>query len=126
MDVEAAEVFCRRFHEKGAGHVVITMGAKGQYVSNGDTLLKGEVVYVEPVDTMGAGDAFITAFILSLAHQGWKRGKECIGRLSPRRWQTEPLIRLKTVWWKEALAIRPLFELQDGGRYPYGSRFYPD
>ena len=29
MDVEAAEVFCRRFHEKGAGHVVITMGAKG-------------------------------------------------------------------------------------------------
>ena len=75
MDVEAAEVFCRRFHEKGAGHVVITMGAKGQYVSNGDTLLKGEVVYVEPVDTMGAGDAFITAFILSLAHQGWKKGK---------------------------------------------------
>lgn len=75
MEEEAAEVFCRRFHEKGVGHVVVTMGAAGQYVSNGEILLKGNVIYVEPVDTMGAGDAFITAFIISLAHQGWKKGK---------------------------------------------------
>ncbi|WP_312502703.1 PfkB family carbohydrate kinase [Lacrimispora sp.] len=74
MEEEAAFHFCRKFHEHGAKHVLITMGQAGSFVSNGEVLVKGEVFTVNPVDTMGAGDAFLTAFIINLASQGWKKG----------------------------------------------------
>ncbi len=74
LEEDDASHFCRRFHVQGAKHVLLTMGKAGSFVSNGDVLVKGEVFMVDPVDTMGAGDAFLTAFLLSLAAQGWKKG----------------------------------------------------
>ena len=74
MEENDAFHFCRRFHGHGAKHVLLTMGQAGSYVSNGEVLVKGTVFLVDPVDTMGAGDSFLTALILSLAGQGWKKG----------------------------------------------------
>lgn len=75
MDEAAAAAFCRRFHEKGVRHVLITMGQAGSFVSNGASTVKGDVFPVDPVDTMGAGDAFLTAFLLSLFKLGWIKGR---------------------------------------------------
>ncbi len=74
MEKDQAFHFCRRFHQQGTNHVLLTMGQAGSFVSNGEILVKGEVFTVDPVDTMGAGDAFLTAFIISLANLGWKKG----------------------------------------------------
>jgi sugar/nucleoside kinase (ribokinase family) len=32
------------------------------------------VKLITPVDTMGAGDSFFTAFVVSLMKNGWRRG----------------------------------------------------
>ena len=36
--------------------------------------LKGEADYVEAVDTLGAGDSFLAALMVSLVEGGWKKG----------------------------------------------------
>ena len=35
----------------------------------------GKVQYVEAVDTMGAGDSFLAAFVKKLHDEGWKKGE---------------------------------------------------
>lgn len=76
MNAAKARAFCERIHEQGVKHVLITMGSAGQYVSNGTELLKGKIERIEkPVDTMGAGDAFVAALIISMVRQGWKKGE---------------------------------------------------
>lgn len=75
MKEEEARSFCEAIHAMGARHVLVTMGGAGQYVYNGCEMLHGDVKKVDAVDTMGAGDAFLTAFILELYRAGWKKGR---------------------------------------------------
>lgn len=74
MNEEEITDFCAPLHERGVGLVLITMGSFGQCVSDGSLLVHGSANYIEPVDTMGAGDSFLTAFVLSLYERGWKKG----------------------------------------------------
>lgn len=52
---------------KGTANVVITLGEKGSYATDGNEELYISPVPVEPVETTGAGDAFNGAFAAALA-----------------------------------------------------------
>jgi fructoselysine 6-kinase len=58
----------------GTTYVLVTNGTKGQTLFDGKTAHKGIVKLITPVDTMGAGDSFFTAFVVSLMQSGWNRG----------------------------------------------------
>jgi fructoselysine 6-kinase len=53
------------FLAQGAHQVVLTCGARGAYFHDGATLLHGPATPVKVVDTCGAGDSFIAAFLSS-------------------------------------------------------------
>jgi len=55
----------RRLKERTTGLVVMTLGEHGSIVYDGEKIFRGEALPVEVVDTLGAGDAFIAAFLVS-------------------------------------------------------------
>ncbi|WWR15582.1 PfkB family carbohydrate kinase [Lachnospiraceae bacterium JLR.KK008] len=75
MTDEAFAQMCRPLHDRGVVHVLATVGAKGQLLSDGDIILHGTVDEVTPNDTMGAGDSFLAAFVCALLNKGWKKGR---------------------------------------------------
>ena len=50
---------------KTPGVVVMTLGERGSIVYDGETVYRGDALPVEVVDTLGAGDAYIAAFLCS-------------------------------------------------------------
>lgn len=74
MGDDEIRAFCGPLHKRNTGLVLITMGSSGQCVSNGTSLIHGKAEYIEPTDTMGAGDSFLTAFVMALCDQGWTKG----------------------------------------------------
>ncbi|WP_278286294.1 MULTISPECIES: fructoselysine 6-kinase [Clostridium] len=52
-------------HKLGSEIVVVTMGEKGALLYDGTNFHAQEPQLVEAVDTMGAGDSFITAFLVN-------------------------------------------------------------
>ena len=40
-----------------------------------DDMIFGETKLVDAVDTMGAGDSFLAAFVKCMAEAGWKKGE---------------------------------------------------
>lgn len=52
--------------EKTRGVVVMTLGEHGSLAFDGERMYVGEVLPVEVVDTLGAGDAFIASFLCSM------------------------------------------------------------
>ncbi len=63
VDSEAqAEAAAKTLTARGIGTVVVTMGGRGALLVSGDEVRRVPPVKVEPVDTTGAGDAFIGAF----------------------------------------------------------------
>lgn len=59
--------------QMGTDLVLITNGTKGQILWDGEREHQGIVKLIEPVDTMGAGDSFFTAFVISLMKNGYSR-----------------------------------------------------
>lgn len=55
------------------------MGSSGQIFYNGEVFVRGQACYVKPLDTMGAGDSFLAALLVTLLKSGWEKG----ARLSP-------------------------------------------
>ena len=90
LDEEQTKQLCRRLHDKGCGVVVATRGSKGATVFDGERFYLQAPDLVEPVDTMGAGDSFATAMLVSvLKAWSWRGGSFgtaiCSGRgFSPR------------------------------------------
>jgi sugar/nucleoside kinase (ribokinase family) len=74
-----AEALARDVHDRGAGLVLVTRGLEGSAVFDGSAFHRAPAVAVEALDTMGAGDAFITSFALSLLDGGWRRGHSLPG-----------------------------------------------
>lgn len=63
VDTEAqVEAAAKTLTARGIGTVVVTMGGRGALLVTGDEVTRVAPVKVEPVDTTGAGDAFIGAF----------------------------------------------------------------
>lgn len=74
MNEEEIKNLLKTVHKYGCKNVLATMGSKGQLFYNGEEFIEGKVYYVEPVDTMGAGDSFLAALIVSLLNSGWEKG----------------------------------------------------
>jgi fructokinase len=58
---------CRILHEIGAEIITITLGSKGTYLSTGKKTAIIPSISVTPVDTTGAGDAFIGCLLKQLS-----------------------------------------------------------
>jgi sugar/nucleoside kinase (ribokinase family) len=59
----------------GCGLALATLGSKGAVAYNGKDFVSIAPQPIEVVDTLGAGDAFITAMLLNLIASGWIRGR---------------------------------------------------
>ncbi len=75
LDDTQTQDLCRRLHEKGCGVVTATRGSKGATVFDGARFYKQLPKLVEPVDTMGAGDSFATAMLVSILQDLEGEGK---------------------------------------------------
>lgn len=60
-----AEAICRRMHEAGCRMVIATRGSLGAMLFDGRGFYEQPPELVEAVDTLGAGDSFAAAFLLS-------------------------------------------------------------
>jgi sugar/nucleoside kinase (ribokinase family) len=60
----------KKAHEFGAPNVIATRGAEGAWFSDGTEIYHRPAKMIEAIDTMGAGDSFLTAFLLN--YEGWK------------------------------------------------------
>lgn len=65
-DEIAAKVACERLIDRGVRAVILTMGARGAFVADGDTRLQVPGFRVQPVDTVAAGDVFNGALAVAL------------------------------------------------------------
>jgi fructoselysine 6-kinase len=61
---EEVENLLKRVNSYGSKLVLGTMGSRGSIIYNGQDFYRQKPHFVEPVDTLGAGDSFFTAFIL--------------------------------------------------------------
>ncbi|WP_010281138.1 fructoselysine 6-kinase [Bacillus timonensis] len=61
---EEVESLLKKVHRYGSSLAIGTMGSRGAMVFDGNSFYKQEPHFVKPVDTLGAGDSFFTAFIL--------------------------------------------------------------
>jgi len=64
----------RQVHAYGAPYVIATRGAHGSFFADGHTIHRHPAHLVEARDTMGAGDSFLTGFLLS--YVGWLKGND--------------------------------------------------
>lgn len=62
LTVEEAEQAALHYKAAGAGLVVVTLGERGAMVYDGTTLYRQYARPITPVDTLGAGDAYMAAF----------------------------------------------------------------
>ncbi|HHT24299.1 MAG TPA: ribokinase [Clostridiaceae bacterium] len=67
VDQTSASEAADHFFQKGVKSVVITMGGKGAFVSDGNKEMIIPPFKVEVLDTTGAGDAFNGGFVAALA-----------------------------------------------------------
>ena len=66
-DEESASKAARHFLDRGVEVVVITMGGKGAFITDGKTEKMVPPFKVKAIDTTGAGDAFNGGFVTALA-----------------------------------------------------------
>lgn len=79
MTKEQAEELQKQVYSLGTPYILVTNGTKGQTLYDGKEFYEGQVRLVTPKDTMGAGDSFFTAFVVSLLKQNWKKGERLSG-----------------------------------------------
>lgn len=75
LEIEAIKEFQRKITGFGTKYVLATMGTDGSIFYDGQEYYEGTVELVDAVDTMGAGDSFVTAFLIYLLQNGWKKDK---------------------------------------------------
>lgn len=75
LEEEETKELCMRLHEKGCGVVTATRGSKGATVYDGVQFYRQLPDYVTPVDTMGAGDSFATAMLVTILTEMEKLGR---------------------------------------------------
>ena len=71
---EETESVCREFYSYGCQMVTATRGSRGALIYDGKNFYEQPPKLVVAVDTLGAGDSFATAFLLS-----WTESRENLG-----------------------------------------------
>jgi sugar/nucleoside kinase (ribokinase family) len=66
MPVEEVEKKLRTAVSSGCDFAVASRGSKGSMYFNGDFFVEQHAFVVEPIDTMGAGDSFLTSLLVRL------------------------------------------------------------
>ncbi|MBJ8371748.1 fructoselysine 6-kinase [Citrobacter cronae] len=59
-----------KLYQYGCRHIIATCGHERVYYFSAGGFLDWTPKYIEPVDTLGAGDAFLTGFMLSIIQSG--------------------------------------------------------
>lgn len=90
---EEARKICRKINQEGCPMIIATRGRYGSLLYNGEQFYSQPSKMVEAVDTLGAGDSFCTAFLLSY-----------IGNLEKNRERLEIESTLGETFIKEAMA----------------------
>lgn len=67
---EEAKAACLEFAARGCRLAVATLGSRGSMLYDGKRFYTQKPQKVEAVDTLGAGDSFAAAFLVSLLEQG--------------------------------------------------------
>jgi fructoselysine 6-kinase len=68
--------YMKNLHAKGPQLIVVTMGEKGSIVYDGASFYRYGIVPCGVVDTMGAGDSYIAAFLCGILQK--KSIEECM------------------------------------------------
>ncbi len=68
-NIESAEKSARILLERGAKHVIVTLGSKGALIVSGTQVTHVDSYQVDVVDTTAAGDAFIGGFASALLQE---------------------------------------------------------
>lgn len=66
VSADETKQICKKLYEKGCRRVVATRGSKGAVFYDGTEYFFQKPELVQAVDTLGAGDSFATAFLLSV------------------------------------------------------------
>jgi ribokinase len=64
---ESAENYAREFFEKYDVEAIVTLGEQGAVLANGSGVYLTKALDLKPVDTVGAGDAFVGVFAACLS-----------------------------------------------------------
>lgn len=98
IPVEEAEEICRTIYKAGCPMVIATRGSYGSILYDGNRFYEQKPQLVEAVDTLGAGDSFAAAFLLSY-----------VGSLEKNAEHPEEAEELKETFIKEAMAAGAAF-----------------
>lgn len=63
MEEDEIKIVIDKFHSYGAKYVLATRGAEGAVFSDNNKLYHSKAKLVKAIDTMGAGDSFLTTFL---------------------------------------------------------------
>ena len=75
-----AEEHANGLIRSGAGLAIVTMGAEGSLAFDGEGITSLEAQMIDPVDTTGAGDAFIAGFLSEYSRSGSIQASLVCGR----------------------------------------------
>lgn len=67
---EECRALAQKLHALGTKNVCITQGKKGSFFSDGQNYYRAGITEVEAIDTMGAGDSYIAAFLVHYTDNG--------------------------------------------------------
>lgn len=66
LSVEDTITKIKKLRDYGCKNIIATRGHEKVYYCSGDKFIEWQPTYVAPIDTLGAGDAFLTGFMLSI------------------------------------------------------------
>lgn len=70
LSPDEIKIKLNKLYRYGCRHIIATCGHEKVYYFSGADYLEWQPAYIEPVDTLGAGDAFLTGFLLSILQSG--------------------------------------------------------
>lgn len=73
-DPNTMRVLADKLLKRNTKNVLFTIGKKGQYLYNKSGIYYGKSKLVDAIDTMGAGDSFLAAFVIEAMNKGFKKG----------------------------------------------------
>lgn len=73
-DKEYMQELVNKLMKRNTKNILFTIGKKGQYLYNKNGIFYGQSKLVDAIDTMGAGDSFLAAFVVAAYEKGFRKG----------------------------------------------------